>query len=61
MPTYSEHVQKLLKRSAKFRSRIERTLKKQDKRVNLAVLGAALDAVDRELVRLGRKRKPKKR
>jgi hypothetical protein len=61
MARYTERVQKLLKRSAKFRQRIEKSLRKHDEDVDLVKLNAMLEAVDHEIVRLGRKSAPKRR
>ena len=61
MPKHSERVQKLLKRSAKFRGRIVKALMKEDENADLVALTALLDKVDEEIVRLGRGRARKKR
>jgi len=61
MPPYNERVQKLLKRSAKFRAKVEKALVKHDENVDLVKWNEIMGLVDQEIVRLGRKRARKSR
>ena len=61
MPTQSKHVQKLLKRSAKFRGRIDKAFQKHDTKANLGSVNELLDQIDQELVRLDSTRALQKR
>jgi hypothetical protein len=61
MPQHTKLVRGLLKRTAKLKKRIKKTLRKHNQRVDLIKVNSALAMVDREIVRLGRKRVGRKR